>query len=483
MKYLFIETFPASPHFETSLEIAYDLKQKGHDITFFWCGYDLPWTDWELPIYKKFMLFSYDDKIKQSKNFLKKHSINVLNKLELDRSFYNSINFEKKKIKNFSSLKKIKYKNKISLGISVFSSLKSKYHDKNFDKIKKYAMEAFHSSCLVYERSCLAIKEVKPDAIITFNNRFAISKPIIEAAKNHNIKIISHERGSSLDKYQVFEGNMFNWDLYKKKINTHWRKEKNLNKKINVVKKYFIQLEKKIFFKKIGFNYEKKLINKIKINKNKKVILFLCSTDYEHQAITNNLKDFYINKLWSDQFNVIKSISDIIKSKKNHILYIKSHPNFSRSPILEKKISKLTGKNIFYLSSNKNIDSLHLIRNSQLVMSFGSSLELYSSFKEKKTLSFFKSWWSKFDLVIYPKNKSHLIKLINQNNKKFSNKKRKENLLKVCYYMVTFGKKFKLFKPSGHSRGLFVSKSFNHYGPLLNSLLKFDFFSKLITKI
>ena len=106
MKYLFIETFPATPHFETSLEIAYDLKQKGHDITFFWCGYDLPWSDWELPLYKKFMLFSYNDKIKQSKHFLKKHSINVLNKLEVDRSFHDLINLEKKKNRKCFRFKK-----------------------------------------------------------------------------------------------------------------------------------------------------------------------------------------------------------------------------------------------------------------------------------------------------------------------------------------------------------------------------------------
>lgn len=482
MRYLFIETFPVSPHFETSIEIAYDLKKKGHDVSFFWCGYDLPWTDWELPLYKKLIFFSYKKKIIQSKNFLKKNSINIIDSFKLDKSLHDLIKIEKNKIKNISSIKKLKYKNKIPLGISVFSSLKSKYHDKDINNLKKKAQDAFYSSCIVYERSCVVIKKINPDIIVTFNNRFSISRPIIEAAKNFNIKIISHERGSDLSKYQIYENDMFNWNYYKEIIDEQWKNEKN-KKKIKIVKNYFKQLEKKIYFKRIGFNYEEKLLNKVKIDKNKKNILFLCSTDYEHQAITNNTKDFYINKLWSDQFNVIKSVADLVNNKKNYMFYIKSHPNFVRSPVLEKKLYKLKKKNIVFLPAEKKIDTLYLIKNSTIILSFGSSLELYASFKKKKIISFFKTWWSKFDLVIYPEDKRHLKKLLFEDKKKFYNKKTNFNLLKVCYFMLTFGKKYKLYKPQGHSKGLFLSKQHNHYGPLINFLLKFDFFTKMISKI
>ena len=58
-KILIIETFPNTPHIETSIEIALRLKKDHNQVFFFWCGYDLLWKDWELPWYKKLLLFSF----------------------------------------------------------------------------------------------------------------------------------------------------------------------------------------------------------------------------------------------------------------------------------------------------------------------------------------------------------------------------------------------------------------------------------------
>ena len=45
-KILHIESFPDTPLIDTSTEIALNLKDK-NNVNFFWCGYDLPWKDWE----------------------------------------------------------------------------------------------------------------------------------------------------------------------------------------------------------------------------------------------------------------------------------------------------------------------------------------------------------------------------------------------------------------------------------------------------
>ena len=65
-RYLIIETFPNAPHIETSVEIAINLKNRNNEVFFFWCGYDLPWTDWQLPLYKKIFSFSFENKIKKN---------------------------------------------------------------------------------------------------------------------------------------------------------------------------------------------------------------------------------------------------------------------------------------------------------------------------------------------------------------------------------------------------------------------------------
>ena len=64
---------------------------------------------------------------------------------------------------------------------------------------------AFCSGCIVYERAKIVIDKVKPNLIYTFNSRFVISKPILDIANEKKIKVYRHERGSSLNKYEIFK--------------------------------------------------------------------------------------------------------------------------------------------------------------------------------------------------------------------------------------------------------------------------------------
>ena len=483
MKYLFIETFPISPHLETSLEIALDLKKSGHDVYFFWNGYDLPWTDWDLPFYKKLLLFSYKKKMSNVCNFLKKNSINVIEKFTLDEDIFNLIEKETNKIKKIKNLKFYKYKKKYPIGMSAYSSLVSRYHKDDIELLKNKVFGAYKSGCIVFERANKVIKEIKPNIIFTFNNRFVISKPITEAAKLNNVKVYTHERGSTLSKYEIFEGDIFDNKITYNTINKYWKKETDNSKKLSIANKYFSQIEKKTYFKKIGFNYDNFNINKISVEKNKKVILYLCTTDYEHQAISADVNRFYLNKEWSKQINTIKSIIKIIKKDKHIILYIKAHPNFGKSKDLESSLKKMTSKNIVYLPSSSKVDSINLIKNSDLVFTFGSSLELYAVFCGKKVFSFFKSRWSKFNIVKYPKNNLDLKNLIYSTKKIENMKTRKKNLLKITYYIMIYGIKFKFFKPLGHSKGIFIDKEINHYGVIYNLLIKIDLIFKMLNRI
>ena len=486
MKYLIIETFPSSPHLEASMEIAINLKKKGNDVLFFWAGYDLPWVDWKLPIYKKLLLFSYESKLRKVVNYLKSKSINIIEDPKLDYKVFKKIDFFLKKIKKIENLKFLKYNKKVPIGLGVYSSLISKHHTSNLKNLKHLSMKAVKSGCIIFERSNKIIRSTKPDVILTFNSRFAITKPILEAAKLNKVKIFSHERGSVLNKYEIFKGDMFDQGYASKHIETYCKRVTNLLKKNNIDEKYFKKIKNKSYFKKIGFNYDDFNKKKIKFDKNKKIITYFCTTDYEHQAISNKIKRFYINKNWSEQINTINSITKIIKNDPDILFLIKAHPNFIRAKELENKIKKIKYKNIKYISASDRIDSIHLIKNSDIIFTFGSSLELYSAYCEKKVFSFFKSWWYNFNIVIYPRNNSDLKKLIYTNKKWFNKSKRRINLFKISYYIMTFGIKFKYFEPLDHSKGFFKDRSINHYGPLINYMLNFNkmysLFKKLVTQ-
>ena len=77
MKILIIESVAATPHIETSGEIALRLKEQGHDVNFNWVGFDLPWTDWDLSPVAKMIGGSYEKKINKFSKILIEKNITV----------------------------------------------------------------------------------------------------------------------------------------------------------------------------------------------------------------------------------------------------------------------------------------------------------------------------------------------------------------------------------------------------------------------
>ena len=63
-KILIFETFPISPHFETSLEIAVENVKKGNKVYFFGEGTICLGQIGNYPNIKKYLFFSYKYKIK-----------------------------------------------------------------------------------------------------------------------------------------------------------------------------------------------------------------------------------------------------------------------------------------------------------------------------------------------------------------------------------------------------------------------------------
>ena len=299
---------------------------------------------------------------------------------------------------------------------------------------------------------------------MTFNGRFSTSRPIIDSAKLNKKKFLIHERGSSLETYEIFKDHLHNNDYIYREVNRYWNKEKNYKKKIKIAKKYFSLVENKKFIKRVGLDFEKPTISKILFNKNKKIITYLCSTDYEYFFVGVDLKKYFINNYWSDQINTLKSIIKIIKNDTDVVLYIKSHPNFSPRNDQEIRLKELETSNVIYLSVDDTQDTYELIRNSDLIFSFGTSLEIYAAYLNKKVISFAKSFYTNFNFIIYPKNETHLKELIYKRNEKNLIIHKKLYLYKVAFYLMTFGLKFNYYKSISYTKGYLKNLRIDHYG-------------------
>jgi hypothetical protein len=341
-------------------------------------------------------------------------------------------------------------------------------------------ISSLKSACIVYERSIELINNLNPDFIITFNSRLALAKPIIEAAKIKKKKFLIHETASDLTKYSVHSGDIFDKNYYYESINKYWNLEKK-RKKINIAKKYFQLLLKKKLLRRKGHNFEINSLNKIYFDKTKINIVFFCSTEYEYSSLSYQRKDYFLNYNWKKQISAINSIVKIIKKDKKKFLYIKAHPNFSSYSNQEKLLKKLENFQVKYISNKECVDSISLIKQSDIIVTFGSSLELLALYLNKKVISLFKAMYSKFNLFYYPRNNKELEQLINNSFKK---KVDLLKILKIAYYYMNHGTPFKYFKAYKFSRGEIINeRNINHYGFILNLFFKIKFIRKLCLKV
>lgn len=445
-KILLIELYPFKPHLETSCEIALNEKEKGNEVYFLWLGDLLKWSEVRLNVFQRLLLCSYEKKIKNLQNLLIENDIQTLD-------FNDFSKIDRNKIKNWSlkfngSIKRLsvyKYNNK-NLGIGVVSSLISYFHNSKFEihKHKKVVKKCLESSAIVYDISKNVLKKLKPDKVVTFNSRFFATNSIILASKELNIKVDRHERGSNFKKYEIFEHDIHNYRYRSNKILEYWHKSKDKNKQ-KIAKSYFLKKKKgKSLGRDLGLQFTNYQDQKFKWSSKKKKVVYFTSTTYEHEAISHEIGKNY----WKNQIEIINDLWRL-SHELNLEFIVRMHPKpFKlKSKSDEDEIIKFCDKKkIQVIKPKEKINSYHLIQNSDYVVHYGSNIGIEATYWKKISISLRKSYYYNHNVVFQPRNFSELKQLFLKNLKA----KPSLNCLPHGYYFLTFGKKYKYFKPDNY---------------------------------
>ena len=299
-----------------------------------------------------------------------------------------------------------------------------------------------------------------PEILITFNGRFATSNAIALAAKDLNIKTIFHERGSNLERYELFEGSVHSNELRKKLIKYYWDNEKNKKIKFKIAKKFFLSKRKGIKKDAYGLSFKnlKKPPN-IKVIKNQKIYTYFSSTSYEWDALKTNT-----HNEWKNEYHAIKSLICETNKLKNKIkLVIRLHPYNNRLKNFEdlKKIKILANKNnILLFDEHSNINSYKLMKKSYAIITYGSTIGAEAIYMNKPSISMRKSYYQNKNTVYSALNRKELKKILSLNKLK---EKNKDSILPYGYYMSIFGKEFKYYKPKNYFNGLFLGRTILPY--------------------
>ena len=444
MKAIIIESTWIRPHLETAGEIALNLTKNNNKIKFAWVGHNLDWNDWEIPKFLRLLGCSPENRVNK---FLK---ILYFNKIEIIK---NQNNINKNYIRkwsnsfngNLKNLKKFKYKNK-PLGMGVASSLITLYNDKNIqiinyiNKVRKF----LYSSALVYERCLKILEKHKPNKVFTFNNRFGLSLPIILACYQKKIQVIRHDRGANYKKYFLF-----NYDINDprnfKFIYSNWKKLKKIKKKKHA-HSFFSKKFNSTFLDEVNKNFTKtQLKNRIpEIPKNKKIITYFTSTEYESSA--------YIN-LKYDQMKVFEKFIKSLKKIKDYHMIIRVHPSLTSND--DFVWQKYKSENVTIVGSNSKFDTYAIMKKSDVVCGYSSRIVLESAYLGIPTISFKDFGWPKKIGILHGEKKDK----IEDNLNKCLNKKIKFNMdkiLSIAYFYSSYGFQFKYYKPYSINKGTFL---------------------------
>ncbi|MEA3485589.1 MAG: hypothetical protein U9R03_02655 [Candidatus Aerophobetes bacterium] len=419
------------PHFETDLELIDYHLQRGDKITWFNCNGELPFCQAN-PYHRKRKCQSC---IKRKNKGIKLYA----DKIEILNWNINKNNFkcEIPKVNSVDELKSL-YHNNFDIGLSTLSSLISVIRDPkpNLTRYESLWHRIYKTAYLSYDKMSKVLDGRDFDRIYIFNGRFALEKSVLRACENHKIEYYTHDRGRNKNFYMLYKNSLPNNRIEKiRRINKAWNDQSVSNEKKEEIGKSFYRermIGKDQFWISFVHGMKKNHLPK-KFDYSKNNITIFTSSEDELVAISDEWK----NPIYDSQ---IIGINKIIEDAPNDInFYLRLHPNLIG--IKNNDLSDLKSidfPNLTIIPPESKIDTYALIKASNKIITFGSTVGIEASFLGKPSILAGVSYYLGLNATYEASNHNHVIKLL----KSDLLPKKIVPTLMYGYYQKTFGYKF-----------------------------------------
>jgi hypothetical protein len=467
---LIIESIPECVHLATAGEIAISESALGKNVGFAFIHSNNP--DGKLiprdqlhNISIKLRGISKKNLVTKIEKELSKFDVKIIDtkKESLSKPILQDIQaFVQESPGNLEDLRKYSYKG-ANLGLGIVSSLISKTKNyscnpKNYPELVNSYLE---SSAFVFEITNLIINNYKPKKIISFNGRFACAKAIFESASILEVPVQYHERGATVDKYEIFDKQPHNLPYIRNKTRLFWETSTlSLEDKVSTAKKYFESRRQGDGIGWISFvdSQTKGLVPSS--TENRKIVYF-SSSDDEYAAVEKKYLDSLRSLLFKDQRQAIEALIDWVSNQEKTNLIIRVHPHLmKKSPEDRKWWTSLNGNNVSLIPPESSIDSYALIDWSDLVVTYRSTTGIEATYWGKPSISVGPAHYSGFGCVYEPESIQDLFHLLGKPDLQQLNQ---ETCFIYGFYRMSFGIPYRYYKPENLFRGKFLNKDLTLY--------------------
>ncbi|TDK47317.1 DUF354 domain-containing protein [Algoriphagus formosus] len=453
MKVLIFESWHEAPQLETSLELAEEYAENGHEVYYVHIGGILPYVEWYNGISKGISKFLYRKSV-QHKIKLARKLINSQIQVATDsmlsgeeiESLYEELTF-----KNLEELKAYVWQG-IDVGLAAASSHISVTNDLYPDTLVQNEVinRIIHSSKIVATSFQKWLDKIAPDLVLFRNGRVATYRPILRICQREKQQFLVHDRACDKFHYSLGPTYRHDWEMRKDELEENWEKSVlPLSTKQKIGRDFFEERKVRKNDSFTVFAKDQKVgMLPSSWNKDNFNVVYFNSSISEYAAVGDEVNP---HVLFDSQEDSLVEIARHLSNRPNTKLYLRLHPNLINQSRQEKELwYNLESEQINVIKPDSPIDTYALIEQADLVICYLSTVGVEAAYCGTPTISLSHSLYSRLDVVYQPATKEELFELLDAENLPA---KPNERCLEYGFYMKTHGIKHKYFHALTHQSG------------------------------
>lgn len=403
------------PHFETELDIAQQHLDAGDKVDFLYCAGGLSNCD-----------FNPERNQDRCVDCLRRRQmgLELLNPTPRPRQQMEFVPLEDQRSRNARPALRLGFETVESLiqyeidgfdiGYAVLSSVVSLCRDPEPDLVAQQPLvdRFLKSANAAYWQTIDFLKREPIDRVYVFNGRFAAMRAILRACQKMKVDCLLHERGCDIKHYELFKNHLpHDLDAIEQAIVQRWHEHADDSKREQIAKSWFTERVDRV---ERGWHSFTKSQQPGRLpeqwSPEPKNISIFCSSDDEFVAIGKEWQ----NELYPNQVDAISRLAtDMLVAQPQTKLYLRVHPNLINVENQRKRqMLALDFPNLTVIPPDDEIDSYALLKASDIVVSFGSSVGCEAIFWGRPSVLLGPCFYQNLGGVYRAKTHEHAIELL-----------------------------------------------------------------------
>jgi hypothetical protein len=444
---LSIETACWTPHLETAGDVCVSEAHAGRKVGFVFLESDNP--DNELSRLARLFGAGHWRKVETLKSILAGQGVAQPAQPELSSSqLRDTSEFARQRIDSIAELKTLHYKG-AALGMGAASSLISRTRDSepSLTVWRRLLVRYLEAAAQTFEQARFLMTRYRPASILIYNGRFACNKAIAEAARLLNIECTYHERGATIDRYEIYEKPVHDLASVHKHILEAW--DRAGEDRTQIGRSFFERRRKGDGIGWISYTGTQRA-GTLPPRMHRRRLVYFSSSEDEYAAVGDLVK----HRLFASQRHAVEFLVDWIGRQADTELVVRVHPHLRRKSDKDRAWwHSLHGPNVILVRAEDPTDSYALALSADLVLTYGSTMGVEATFMGKPVVLLADSAYQGQDCAHEPGSQLELLHMLGNRDLPA---KPVAHCLPYGYYHLTHGRRFRYFEPTSIFNGKFM---------------------------